>query len=75
VLIFFFRNIFFNCDFGILFKKMIFTVVHSILGESNMKRQTQVLTFFVTSSLPAICAAQQPMLTNPSVNETEAYGR
>ncbi len=40
-----------------------------------MKRQTQVLTFFVTSSLPAICAAQQPMLTNPSVNETEAYGR
>jgi len=50
---------------------MIFTVAHSLLGESNMKRQTQVLTFFVTCSLPAICAAQQPILTDPSVNETE----
>lgn len=40
-----------------------------------MKRQTQVLTIFVTRSLPAIGAAQQPILTNRSVNETEAYGR
>jgi hypothetical protein len=40
-----------------------------------MKRQTQVFTFFVTCSLPANCATQQPILTNPSLNETEAYGR